>query len=644
MAGKELSPQGKAREVETPGVDAKPDKADLGLEYGVEYNLPFAAPYSDGLSRKAREEKELRELIRGWGEEEGPTIAQLIAMRRTDGQARALYRLLTLPIRAALEKSTFLPADGGEAEAEFIDQVFNLPPSQGGMSVTFHKFMAQLLQALFDGFAPFEQVYWMPTVGPLKGKYTLRKLAYRQADTISVVEDEDGHFQGFRQRAYVNGKTIDTHIPRERSFYYAAQEEERKYYGVSFFQSAFYHYDKKVKMYYIAHLAAQRAAVGTRLGTFPANFTAEQRRAFAQNLENVAFAQWMMIPEGAKVDTLKESASFQFLDYINHHNNQMSKSVLANFFDKDTGGGSGDAKLVSFGQPGDDMFVLMLRAIMSDIANQINHYIIPRLIDWNFTGGKYPKFQWAELTDDEKVLISSTFDRLSTAGESVNVSEEFLRQIEKKMAAEMGLEIDWDEVEEREAIQKEGQNLLQGLDADGKPLPKDPEGNPMLPGQPASPAQQLSDFEASISSSGSMEDIDEEDLADEDDEENKKKVALSEETHLLEMAEDLLKLARPTSRDYRTVRTPEGAERFGVPIGQQIPNSAGRGEAGGDRKVTVERLLSLKSQFEEFKDAGNEDLARKAMLALRQAVYQYTGSWKPEDFLDTMRKIEHDKD
>ena len=631
------------RRVEIPGPDPQPADSDLGVEYGVEYNLPFAAPYSDGLGKRASEEKELRELLRGYGEDEGPTVAQLVAMRRLDGQARALYRLLTLPIRAALSKSTFVPAEGGEAEAEFIDQVFNLPPSSGGMSVTFHRFMAQMLQALFDGFAPFEQVYWKPAFGPLKGKYTLRKLAYRQSDTISIVEDEDGHFQGFRQRAYVNGKTVDVHIPRERAFYFAAQEEERKYYGVSFFQSAFYHYDKKIKMYYIAHLAAQRAAVGTRIGTFPVNATREQKTSLAHNLSNLAVAQWMMVPEGTKVEMLRESGTFQFLDYINHHNNQMSKSILANFFDKDTGGGQGDAKLVSFGQPGDDMFVLMLRAIMDDIANQINHYIIPRLIDWNFSGGKYPTFQWAQLTDDEKVLITNTFDSLSTAGEGVNVSPEFLRELEIKMADEMGLEIDWEEVEEREEKEKAAANLVNGLDADGNPLPKDAMGNPITPGTP-DPDSALQAFEAQISGQASGDSTEEEDLPlepdAEEDPKKKKNVALSQEEHLLDMAGELLALARPTSRDYRTVRTQEGAERFGVNIGEQIPKSAGRGEVGGSREVTVERLMSLKSQYEGFKAAGNEDLARKAMLALRQAVYQYTGSWKPQDFVDTMKKID----
>lgn len=621
MAGKE-----EKAKAENPDISPKPLESEFGIEIGVEQNLPFAVPFTDGLTKKAREEKELRELLRNDGEETGPTVSQLVAMRRLDGQARALYRLLTLPIRAALSHSTFVPAEGGEAEAEFIDLQFNLPPASGGMSVTFHKFMAQLLQGLFDGFAPFEQVYDYATYGPLKGKYVLRKMAYRQPNTITAVENKDGHFAGFRQRAYANGEAIDVYIPRDRSFYFAAQEEENKYYGVSFFQSAFYHYDKKVKMYYIAHLAAQRAAVGTRVGTYPTNLSEMQKRSFAQNLSNLAIAQWMMVPEGTKVEMLKEGGSFAFLDYINHHNNQMSKSILANFFDADTGSGEGDKSLVNFGAPGDTMFILMLRAIMDDIANSINHYIIPRLIDWNFDGGKYPTFRWAELTDEQKAMITGTFETLASAE---TVSPEFTRELEKKMADQMGLEIDWEEVEEREAAEKEAENMVNGLDAEGKPLPKDAMGNPILPGQ-NNPDAALQAFEAQASSAGA---------APAPTPEEEEVAALSAESSLLDMASDLLELARPTSGSYRTVRTQEGAERFGVAIGQQIPKGEGRDEAGGKRKVTVERLISLKFQFEEAKRSGNEDVAMKAMKALKRAVYDYSGSWSPATFITTMSKL-----
>lgn len=474
----------------SPEEEPKPTDDILGKEIGIELNLPFSTQYTDV---NAKSGDPLYELSRNTFEHQGPNIIQLNTMRRMDGQARALYRLLTLPIRAALTKATFIPDDGGDEEAEFITQVFELPPQNGGMSVTFHRFMAQLLMALFDGFSAFEQVYWQPDKGPLAGKYTLKKLAHRPSDTITFLTDEFGSWQGFRQRAYINNKIIDVKIPRENAFYFAAQEEERKFYGVSYFQSAFYHYDKKIKVYFLAHLAAQRAAVGTRVGTHPANAGKNDKTTFGSYLSNLAIAQYMMIPEGYKVEILKEGGQFDFLDYINHHNSQMSKSILATFFDDNTGSGSSGDTLISNGQPGDEMFMLMLKTIMDEIANSINHYIIPRIIDWNFSGGHYPKFTWGVLTDDQRAMVANLFQTLATG--QPNVTPEFMREIEKHMADELGLEIDYDEVDKREAQEaielkaQEEEMMRQGaVVADATAVQKTAQANkPTVNGMPRSP-------------------------------------------------------------------------------------------------------------------------------------------------------------
>lgn len=449
-----------AKKNKNSAVSAEADSSsfEFDVETGVDSNLPFSTPYSPGNDGTSRSDVDARlsEVVRnGYIVDEGPSVRQLVTMRRMDGQARALYRLLTLPIRSALHSAAFIPADGGEKEAEFIEQVFLTSASNGGMTVTFQRFMSQVLQSLFDGFAAFEKVFWIPTSGPLQGKITLKKLAHRPSETVSFITDSEGSFAGIRQQAQQNGKTVDTFIPRDYTFYYASQEEERKFYGVSFFQSAFYHYDKKVKLYYTAHLAAQRAAVGTRVGTAPANASKASKESFSKMLANMSVAQWMMIPEGFKVDIIKEAGSFDFLDLINHHNSQMSKSLLANFFDSSQGSGSNDGSLVNFAQPGDDMFVLMLRALMDDIANQINHYIIPQLIDFNFKGGKYPTFTWGKLTDEQRASISATFDKIVVAGEQVTLPKEFTRALEKQQADEMGLDIDWEAVEDREAEEEE---------------------------------------------------------------------------------------------------------------------------------------------------------------------------------------------
>lgn len=408
-----------------------------GVEIGFDDNLPFTEPYKG--SHLVYKHSEV-------------TVKQLVRMRRTDGQARALYRLLTLPIRAALQTATFVPAqieEGGEAEAEFIEQLFTLPPNAGGMSVPLTRIIAQMLQAVFDGFAPFEMVYDFAKKGPLKGKWVLKKLNYLPADTVKFLVTKDGSFDGFRQVTQrPQGEIFDVKIPRDACVYYAAQEEENKFYGLSYFEAAYYHFDKKVKLYYLMHLAAQRSAVGTRVGTIPEDHDQEEKAAFQRGLSDLGVAQWMTKPENYLVELLKEGGSFDFLSYINHHNSQMSKSILAAFFDENQGTG-GDASLVDFGKQTDSLFVMMLQTIMTEIASIINHYIIPRFIDWNFNSGKYPEFRWGPFTDDDKAAIQEVFTALAGI-QGGNFTKEFFRETEKKMSDKFGLEIDYETIEKEE--------------------------------------------------------------------------------------------------------------------------------------------------------------------------------------------------
>lgn len=456
---------------------------EQGTDHALAYMSPFATFNLNGIGKN--QDELLQEVMRPSGEEAGPTVRQLVAMRRMDGQARALYRILTLPIRAALRTSTIIAQDDGEDERDFIDQVFNTPPESGGMTVTFSRFMGQLLQGLFDGFSAFEKVFWVPEEGPLTGKITLKKLAHRPSETVTFVIDRTGGFAGMRQRTFYYGKNVDVFIPRNRAFYYAAQEEEQKYYGISFFQSAFYHFDKKSRVYYAAHLAANRAAVGTRLGTVPAGATKGAKAEFAQALGNLSMAQWLMMPEGFKVDVIQEGTNYDFLAQINHHNSQMSKSILAQFFDKDQGAGTGEASQVNFAQPGDEMFNLMLRAIQDDIADQINHYIIPQLIDFNFSGGRYPKFAWGSLTDEQNQAIAKTFDKIAS---QQTLTPEFIRALEEHQAKEFGLDIDYDEVDLREEEEAVAEAEMGAVGPDGLPLPAGAPGATPVQGLPALPA------------------------------------------------------------------------------------------------------------------------------------------------------------
>jgi hypothetical protein len=422
-----------------------PDEAH-NFAVGVPYFLPFSTPYRDSW-----------EVFR----DDPVSIRQLMAMRRRDGQARALYRLLTKPLLAAIKDCDVLPYEGetgGLEEAQFCKDLLLAPPSMGGMTHTFTRFVKQMLLGLFAGYSAWEMIYWVPETGPNKGKVTLRKLDYRPAETLTFLLDGQGEFNGFRQRTFFQGRTIDVKIPKDTALYYAHEEAERPFYGVSMFESAFYHYDKKEKLYYIAHLAAQRAAVGLRVGTMVPNAPAADAQRFTKALAQLGLAQYIVLPNADwTVQTLNEAAArFDYLGLINHHNSQMSKSVLAQWFDNEQGGGAGDSTLVDFGKQDDVTYMMMLEGILEEMAEVINTHIFPRFVDWNFGSEKYPRFKWGTLTAEQKAAIQDTFDKLAVAGQSANVTPEFMLELESKMAGDLGLsDIDYDKIKaDREKQQK----------------------------------------------------------------------------------------------------------------------------------------------------------------------------------------------
>jgi hypothetical protein len=598
---------------------------ETGLDQSLEYTTPVDASAFDSRSEKSKHKAtDLREVPReAWYEDgERPNVRQLANMRRMDGQARALYRLFVLPLRAALEGATFVADEDGEEEAEFMIDALMTPSENGGMTVTFSRFMAQMLLAIFDGYAAFEKVFWIPDHGPLKGKVTLRKLGYRPPETVTFLVDKNGGFAGFRQKSRYGVEETNVVVPSPYAFYYAAQEEERKFYGVSYFESAFYHYDKKVRLYYTAHLAAQRAAIATRLGTEPKNAGKEARRQFRQQLADLSLAQWMAMPDGYKVEALREGGSFDFMNYINHHNNQMSKSILAGFFDKDTGAGKNDGAFVNFVTPGQDMFMLMLRAIQREIADQINHYIVPQLIDLNFKDGKYPKFKWGELTDEQNEAIANTFDKLVTNPQ--NITPQFVREVEKKVAEKFGLEIDYD------SLPEPGQNLAGSLtpeDAMGGAPQVDEEGNPIASEGDltldTSPVDEMTaEFEEALLGvrdgvvAATLPAIPEEyqdvlDLAT--------TVYLAADDAVTSTMDDIISLSGGEAR----VRTQAGAVRYGKPIGYPISGGDGDHDTEG-RPMTYERLRSLQRQFAAAHRFGNISAMRHIQRAFRAAVTEFS--------------------
>jgi hypothetical protein len=471
----------------------KLDRPEIGLEYGM-------SPVTPGGTWEAWATSSADGTI---SNNPVVTIDQLVEMRRRDGQAKALVQLVTLPLRLALQAGEWIePEDGGATkEAEFANQMWTLPPTGGGMTTPQAKLVRQMLLAITDGFAAFEIVRHIPKEGPLKGKITIRKLAYRDPRTIRFKVDKNGGYAGFRQVTHDGeGNIIDVTLKPSKTLTITQHDELNPYYGVSLFESAYPHFDAKRKLYYIAHLAAQFAAVPGRIGEIPHSARVGEVNAFRVALQNFAFNASMLVPPGYTVTPFNGNTNFDFLKLIDHHNQQMSKSILASFFDQEQ-----RAVLIENTTGTDaaaDLFLSNIETIANDIAEAMTHYLMPQFINLNFSSKKYPIFKPGKLSDHAKAAISEMFKTVVVSG-ILNSTPEFVRELEKKVSEDLGLDIDYEAIEEQEKVaaqekadmeaeQAELQAEAQVLGAQQKG-PGGPEagggpgGPPPPPGAPASP-------------------------------------------------------------------------------------------------------------------------------------------------------------
>lgn len=286
-----------------------------------------------------------------------------------------------------------------------------------------------------------------------------------EPEAVYDIEVEDYHNFAlsagvFVHNTFQHGRYIDVLLPNETAIVYTCRAEEAPFYGVSMFETAFWHYDKKVKLYYLAHLAAQKGAIGTRIGHMPPNPNSADVTHFLEQLGKLGTQQFMAMPIDWDVDVVQEAGKFDYISFIEHHNHMMSESVMAGFMDGNATGGN--TPQVDFSTQDDTLLIQMLETIMDDVASVINNQLIPRFIDWNFGTGLYPTFKWGPFTDEQKDAIRLAFNQLSMAP-TINMEPELWQALQLKWAEDLGINTDTDILQSRWDVQNEQQQDLAAL-------------------------------------------------------------------------------------------------------------------------------------------------------------------------------------
>jgi len=354
-----------------------------------------------------------------------------IAMQENDGEVRGIIRLLTLPIVST--PFHIIPAENDNGESDFIKTIFMSPYELGGMTTPFPLVIADMTRAISEGFRLYEKVARIIPEGPYKNKIGWRKLAPRDAQTIALQADEHGGFDGAHQSATFSGHSVEVDIPKEKCILFTFQKELHWLYGESILKTAYYHYDKKHKLYYIAHKKAEIEAIGLKILKVAQTKTPAEREAAEKVVDTIGVNTRITLPPGVELDIERGTSGYDPLKLIDHHNAMMARSALTQAVDQVK-----YAYPYGKGTAASQYLAMSIESIMSQMEATINSYAIAPLIDWNFNSKAYPTIKFEKLTDTSRTFLKEVFQKIVQSKEFA-LPDGFVEEIVNETAKELNL-------------------------------------------------------------------------------------------------------------------------------------------------------------------------------------------------------------
>lgn len=347
-------------------------------------------------------------------------IRKYYDMKRADGIVRAALRYVKTPVMSArwfIEPFSESPLD--KSIAKFVtDCLFRK------LNSPWHRVLEDALLMCEYGYMPLEKVFAQDS----DGKIILRKLAPRHPlDIQEWVYDTNGGPDGVVMDPTEANNFNSIFIPIEKLVVFVLEQEAGDMRGVSVLRSAYKHYYYKDTLYKIDAIQKERHGIGIPIIKLPMGYSAEDKlRAedLGRNLRTNERAH-IVVPANWEVMFAKlEGQPVDCMPSINHHNHMIMANVLATFWE------DASAKEDSM-----NMFYKGTRYIASTIADTFNNYVIPQLVNFNYSRGEYPILRARRIGENEDLRTWSFAFRNLVGTGSIRPDDE----LEKFLRLELDL-------------------------------------------------------------------------------------------------------------------------------------------------------------------------------------------------------------
>lgn len=312
-------------------------------------------------------------------------------MRRSDAQVAAVMGALQLPILSA-ERVIDRPEDDEAAAERITDEHLDFARDNLFRRIDFSEALRHALSAFWAGYSWFEKVY-----AAEDGKLVLAKLAPRMALTLWRWEtDDSGELTGITQRVRRGGSQTDVLIPRNKVALFSVSKEAGDVGGISLLRPAYKSYAIKDALYKLEAIRFERFAVGVPVITLPDEYTDDMRTMATEIAKNWRGAEqsFAIMVGSMKLDLAQMGAqSLDIQPAIRHHNEEIAKSVLAQFINL----GTSETGSRALGDSMMEFFYDAIEGHAKAFATQFNREVLWPTMDLNFSGKIRPELRFEDI-------------------------------------------------------------------------------------------------------------------------------------------------------------------------------------------------------------------------------------------------------
>lgn len=281
----------------------------------------------------------------------------------------------------------------------------------------------EALSALEYGYALGEKVFERTQFND-KQVVTLKKIAFRDPQTIQLQADVHGNWYGARQQSNgAGGLGVSPYIDlsTDKLWLWTYNKRFGNLYGEPDLRSAYRAWWAKKFIINFWNVFLERMGAPMTKMSYPLGASEELKNTLKQIMRNLASKTEILVPAGVEIDLIEaqRSGNATYNEALNFHNNGIARAILMVSL-LGTGGeitraGGNDSQ--SFLQL--RILFKMADEVAKDLIASFMPQVVKQLVEFNFDGdvdALMPKFIWQDYGQFEGMKIADTIRLLHSAG------------------------------------------------------------------------------------------------------------------------------------------------------------------------------------------------------------------------------------